>query len=421
MLGFKGLFAEYERVKNSEKFRRGKLYKAKIGKVIQGHACYGYSYVSKTQYKEAYFKINKYEAGIVKQIFQWVVTEGLTVRGIVKRLQRLKIQPRKSKRGVWSTGTISRMLRNESYIGKSHYNKSQAVVPKNPLKNQKYKRIKKTSRRKRPREEWFEIPIPPILSEDVFYKVQKQLDANSHFSPRNGKHNDLLAGLLYCECSYCMGGEGGNTQNRYYRCRNRIYRFSLKRTCFAKGVNVERLDRPVWDKVKSLLTNKKLLREQAERWLTKKEMEKVKGLSEAEIESLENSLKGLIREEKRQAKAYGEGLISFETFKELAEEIKFKKTSLERQLGKLKIQRLKEQKQPQLTIDEVCKLAPGVLEGFLKEEKQVVLRKLVDRILVNKERTFATIRGHIPLYLQSFNRKVVLRAERRDSWSSKCG
>lgn len=69
----------------------------------------------------------------------------------------------------------------------------------------------------------------------------------------------------------------------------------------------------------------------------------------------------------------------------------------------MKVKQSKKQRQPQLTVDEVCKLAPEVLKGFLKERKQVVLRKLVDKIIINKERTYARIRGHRPIYYQKVN------------------
>ena len=50
---------------------------------------------------------------------------------------------------------------------------SYAVVPERPLKNEKYKKVKKTSRRIRPREEWIIIPVPVIIETELFEKVTK--------------------------------------------------------------------------------------------------------------------------------------------------------------------------------------------------------------------------------------------------------
>jgi site-specific DNA recombinase len=51
-------------------------------------------------------------------VFEWVAHEGLTLRKVVRRLHELGIAPRKSKRGVWSTSTLSTLLSHKAYTGK---------------------------------------------------------------------------------------------------------------------------------------------------------------------------------------------------------------------------------------------------------------------------------------------------------------
>ena len=68
-------------------------------------------------------------------IFNWVGEDGLTIRQVVRNLQALNIKPKKSKRGVWSTSTLSTMLRHKGYIGKAHWGASYAVVPDHPKKD----------------------------------------------------------------------------------------------------------------------------------------------------------------------------------------------------------------------------------------------------------------------------------------------
>ena len=48
MQSMQGDFHQYERIKIVERMRRGKLYKAREGILINGHALYGYSYIKKT-------------------------------------------------------------------------------------------------------------------------------------------------------------------------------------------------------------------------------------------------------------------------------------------------------------------------------------------------------------------------------------
>ena len=90
-------------------------------------------------------------------IFEWVANDCLTLRQMVRRLQELNIRPRRSARGVWNTSTLSTLLRNGAYIGEAHWGSSYAVAPEHPLKKDTYRKIKKSSRRMKPREEWIII------------------------------------------------------------------------------------------------------------------------------------------------------------------------------------------------------------------------------------------------------------------------
>ncbi|MBM3283960.1 recombinase family protein, partial [Candidatus Gottesmanbacteria bacterium] len=44
-----GVFHDYERTKIAERFRRGKLFKARNGNIVHGDAPYGYTYIYKTK------------------------------------------------------------------------------------------------------------------------------------------------------------------------------------------------------------------------------------------------------------------------------------------------------------------------------------------------------------------------------------
>ena len=162
LYGVRGLFAEYERAKISERFRLGKLRKVKNGHILTTEALYGYSYVrnNKETKTHGYYVINDAESAVVRMIFTWVANERLPLRQVVKRLQTLGIKPRKSKRGVWSTSTLTTMLRHKGYIGQAHWGTSYAVVAVNPIKTEKYRQVKKTSRRIKPESEWIAPNIP---------------------------------------------------------------------------------------------------------------------------------------------------------------------------------------------------------------------------------------------------------------------
>lgn len=417
-----GLFHDYERRKIAEQMRRGKLYKARKGKIVHGPAPFGYRYIPKTKDKqgnttEGYYEIVDADARVVRQMFDWIANEKLTIRKVIKRLADLKIRPPKSKRGFWANSTLSRLFRCEAYIGNEYYNKSLAIEPKNPINHEKYKKIKKSSRKNKPKEDWISIPITPILNNpDLFLRVQEQLKINSKFSQRNKKHNYLLSGLMFCECGERMGCEGGNNPNRYYRGEARLKHYPLETPCKAAGINTDRVDGVVWSKVISLLTSPKLIQRQAERWFNGKE--KRSDLQE-DIDNVKVLLSQLDEEEKRQAKAYGQEIITFQSFKELMDDIKQRRQSLDKQLVELVAKQQRQQVIPVLSVDQVVQAVPIAIGKFEFEDKRKVLMSLIKEIIINQARTHAKIRGYIPLYLEKeVNQKYELRSISRDCRAS---
>src|SRR5215218_3722135 len=86
LLQIQGAVAEYERAVIGERFRRGKLQKAREGHWLGGRAPYGYRYITKRDGVPGYLVVDEDEAGLVRQLFTWLVEERMTIRQIVKRL-----------------------------------------------------------------------------------------------------------------------------------------------------------------------------------------------------------------------------------------------------------------------------------------------------------------------------------------------
>lgn len=74
----------------------------------------------------------------------------------------------------------------------------------------------------RPREDWTEIAVPAIVSEDTFDRVAQRLADNKRFASRNSKIPSLLQGLAACSgCGYGYYRTSTRTTNKkiyYYRC-----------------------------------------------------------------------------------------------------------------------------------------------------------------------------------------------------------
>ncbi|OGG39170.1 hypothetical protein A3J20_05355 [Candidatus Gottesmanbacteria bacterium RIFCSPLOWO2_02_FULL_42_29] len=416
LYGVKGLFAEYERARIAERFRLGKLRKAREGNVVTSQAPYGYRYIVKTVDKHGYYDIDQFEANIVKMIFDWIGNKKLTIRKLIKELQRLNIHPRKSKRGVWSSGTLSNLLKNETYIGKTYYNRSIAVVPKVPLKMEKYKKVKKSSRTLKPKEEWISIPCPRIIEDGLFYKTKNQLKINFELCERNKKNEYLLADKIRCICGSTRAGEGPQKgKHLYYRCTSRVKNYPLPSKCYERGVNARIADKLVWDKVSTLMSSPHLIKDQAKRYIDQLHDKKA---DTTVIEALSKQLESIKEEEKRYAKAYGSQLISYSQFESLAKDTRARGIGIEEQLQQLKIEQQKTHFSLPASGDiaSFCKKALEVIDNLDFNSKRAIIREIVDKITASQKEL--QVYGYLPI-LKEDNVKYI--SECRDCRVAECG
>ena len=94
LLQIQGAIAEYERAVMEERFRRGKLHRARAGQYLGSNPPYGYRYVPKRDGIPGHLVIDEAEAELVRQVYRWLIDEGLTGRQIVRRLNASPWRPR---------------------------------------------------------------------------------------------------------------------------------------------------------------------------------------------------------------------------------------------------------------------------------------------------------------------------------------
>lgn len=220
-----GLFHSYDRIKIGEKFRRGKQFKVKSGKLLGYTAPYGYRLIKKSSSNDSSFEILNEEAEVVKLMFTLISEKGYTIKKLADYLHEKEIKPRKSLNGKWSRGRLSTLLSNSTYYGEARYFKTEAIEPKNPTSKEKYRKIKKSSRRLRPVEDQVSVRVPAIISKEMFDKAQAVIKNNTVFSKRNKKNYDyILTKLIRCACGRARSGEGDVSRGHYYyRCTDRLY------------------------------------------------------------------------------------------------------------------------------------------------------------------------------------------------------
>jgi site-specific DNA recombinase len=132
LLQVQGMVAEYERAKLLERCRRGKLHTPRQGCVnALAAAPFGYRYIRKADGGGvARFDVILEEARLVRQIFEWVGRERVTLGEVCRRLKAQGIRTRTGKEN-WDRKTILDMLRNPAYKGTAVYGRTR-VGPRRP-------------------------------------------------------------------------------------------------------------------------------------------------------------------------------------------------------------------------------------------------------------------------------------------------
>ncbi len=252
-----GVIAEYERAKINERYRRGKLHKARQGDPFFWKVPYGYRRIAGGNGEPNRLEVLESEARVVREIFHAHVNDDLTLRQISLRLLEHGTPSPTGKR-TWSSSTMSRLIRNEAYIGTIYYNRRESIHVPDPTRGH---RSLKTTYKDRPKDEWIPIPIPAIIDQDVFERAQRINREHLKFNPR-GAHPGrfLLRGLV--QCGHChvgcschqMRGRNG-THHHYYYCRNHsvINAGGHHNRCPERNIRSNELDAFVFDQIKRAL------------------------------------------------------------------------------------------------------------------------------------------------------------------------
>jgi site-specific DNA recombinase len=250
----------------------------------------------------------------------------------------------------------------------------------------------------RPREEWLQIAVPAIISQDTFERAGQRLAGNKRFAARNTKVPSLLQGLAACSaCGYGYYRTSTRTTNKkiyYYRCLGSDdYRYEGGRVCGNQPVRADYLDEVVWDHITALLADPALIRGEISKRLaaarTSDPVTSQRKRLQAALAKATASITAMIE-------AFSEQLVTIDELRARMPHLRARETGLRGQLDALDAQAADR--------DAYLKLA-GDLEGFLAqlrdnaatatvEDRQKVLRLLVKDILIGPEKI--TIRHRIP-------------------------
>ena len=406
LLQVQGMMAEYERAKIIERHRRGKRHAARIGSVnVLVCAPYGYAYLAKQESGgQARLEIMSEQARVVRQIFDWVVGERVSIREVCRRLTSAGEQTRKGKPS-WDRSVVWGILKNPTYKGAAAFGKTRNGAMRPRLRAHRGHPLEPRrgySRYDVPPEEWITIPVPAIVDADLWDAAQEQLRENQRKARtrlRGARY--LLQGLISCkQCGYAFCGKpiinkaskGRLRSYAYYRCVGTdAYRFGEQKVCYNAQIRTDKLDLAVWGKVRTLLEYPDHLAAEYNRRLKQT-------THTDQLSAIKNQASKLRRGVDRLIDSYAAGFIEKAEFEPRISRLKERIAQIEEQV---------EQANDQAALQTQLRLIAGRLEDFTSKvkgslestdwmTKRDIIRALVKTIQVGKEAVTVVFRVNPP-------------------------
>src|SRR5487761_219716 len=391
-----GAVAEFERAKIVERNRRGKLYRARCGEVVNWRAPFGYVRIPRRDGVAPHVEIDENKAAVVRRIFDLYTKQGITVRLIAKQLT-LEGTPAPGGGQEWNYYSVDRILHNEAYVGTLYYNRHNCAE----LEGTHGQKRPSHHRTLRPKEEWIPISIPPLIDLEIFHQAGIRVKDNQRFAPRNLKEDAyLLRRLVRCgHCGLSCRASTNTTNPRcshYYVCLGTKNHFLIEKRCPQRSIGADALDELVWEEVSTRLQDPDLVLEAYRECRIHRRDGEEAGLSDQE-QKLATQIKLANTEMARLLDAYQAGAIELPELQKRRRLVDTKLDTLHREKELLE-KMAREQKQEgdvRRDLEEFRALVSGRVQHSSFEDKQKLMRMVLDKVVVRDRRV--DVHYNIPL------------------------
>ncbi len=245
--GVMDLVAKYERAKMAERSRRGKMRRAREGKVVPSRrARYGFRYDEAREN----LVVSEPEMRVIRTIFRMIGRDGRTIYATKRALERAGIPSPGGKRN-WAQSFIRSCVLEDSYKPHRFTEISVLVSPEVAARLERRKtygvwwsnragfvqervveegpdgvpRYRLRSKRfLKPPSEWIAVPVPGSGIPRPWVDTARERVLRNGPAPRPGSPRRELVGILRCAvCNRTMkfhrvGSGHGDSVNLYYRC-----------------------------------------------------------------------------------------------------------------------------------------------------------------------------------------------------------
>jgi hypothetical protein len=286
----------------------------------------------------------------------------------------------------WTANTVRLILLNPCYTGSACANRIRtrpATRRKSPLQpigpGQSWSFT--------PAEEWIGIPIPAIISQEVFDRVQVRLATNQQTARRSTRHDYLLRSLVQCgTCHLQCHGHFRAPDYFYYLCRGKQDALSSchDQRCPARYIPAAKLETLVWEDLCEVIEHPELItlaleRAQSGAWLPDEIQHRQA--------SIQQALRSLDRQRDRLLAAYLAEAIELSEFERRQRELVQQRDDLQiqaRQLAHVSEQ-LDQARAAIPTIQALCeRLQAGLAQATFAQRRQLI-ELLIDCVIVTDE------------------------------------
>ena len=400
--------AKYERAKTAERTRRGKLRKARQGKIIAGRRPnYGFKY---NRARDGY-EVDENTMPVIRRIFQLAAMEGTSVHGIKRALDAEGV-PTPSGRKYWHWRAIHSFIMDDVYRPHPFDEVAELLAPEVAATlnaNERYgvwwynrQRVERTqvseagpagrTYRKRgkysvkDRSEWIAVPVPDAgMPRQVVAAARRTVLSYRATSKAAGRFWELSGSIARCaECGRAMNPQKtGYTKKSgdkgyvfYYRCP-RAYGYDGE-CSHRKNHRADTLEPAVWGLVSGLLKEPGRIREGLER-LVEDERRGMRGDPSREQKVWLEKLAEADRKRASFQDMAADGLIAFDELRAKLAALEETRQLARRELGALqdRRQRLEDlERDKAALLERYAGMVPGELDDLGPEERNRVYKML---------------------------------------------
>ena len=352
--------------KRENKLRVKRSIRAKLEAFIKGKWVFTFPSFGYEKNKEGRLAINEEEKNIYLMMVDWAL-QGIGTGEIARKLSIMGVKTRgsqkysKGKFYNWHSGSVLRILKHTTYKGCFTHKGN-------------------------------EVETPAIITPETWNRVQASLKAHYNSAIRHTRRLYLLRGLLTCKkCGKRLYGLIKPSRGmRCYCCLSKRPD-PFKRFCGLKNIPLDKLNNLVWERVKELIKNSKLIKQLLEKNRIMGQAGDV--LLGVQKDKLEQAIEQKGEEISNLLRLYGKSKsLSVKELDEGIEKVKDEKVELEEQLEAVNsgIRDMATSKDNMLKVEGMMQRLSRKINRFNDQEKYDLLHLIINKIIIDYDKD----RGH---------------------------